>query len=146
MRLFLGILLALFGSSANAEAFKCITPAGGIIFSDLPCEDGEKFSKIRPSESTQDSEAARLELERQKVLADKAASENAAARRSTSGLANLPEESRSTPASSTELTFPGGTTSGSGSGTGQTAGVPRGVPPPYPRNKHAAVFLMLEAA
>lgn len=125
MRCFLGLLLLLCVSTVSAETFRCIGPSGRIVFSDIPCDDGERFSKILPSESVQDADAARRELERQKGYAERAAAENEAARRSTGGVASLPEESSPTSESSSGLSFPGaggGSGSGSGSGVGGGSG------------------------
>ncbi|WP_428827376.1 DUF4124 domain-containing protein [Azonexus sp. IMCC34842] len=138
MRYLLGVLLLLCVSTVSAEAFRCVGSGGEIVFSDTPCDDGERFSKIRPSESTQDSEAARRALDKQKAYAERLAAENEAARRSKAGASSLPDESSPPPASPAGLSFPG-SSSGSGGGSasdssdgvprgGSTGGVPRGVP------------------
>lgn len=136
MRYLLGVFLLFCVSTVNAEAFRCVGSGGEIVFSDTPCDDGERFSKIRPSESTQDIEAARRELEKQKAHAERLAAENEAARRSKAGASSLPDESSPSPtASPSGLSFPGSSGSGSGSGSsdgtprgGSTGGVARGVP------------------
>ncbi len=125
MRYLLGVFLLFCVSTVSAEAFRCVGSGGEIVFSDTPCDDGERFSKIRPSESTQDTEAARRALEQQKAYAERLATENEAARRSKGGAASLPDESSPPPAPSPGLSFPG---SGSGSGSSSTGGVSRGVP------------------
>jgi hypothetical protein len=127
MRYLLGVLLLLCVSTVSAEAFRCVGSGGEIVFSDTPCDDGERFSKIRPSESTQDAEAAHRALEQQKAYAERLAAENEAARRSKGGAASLPDESSPPPASGPGLSFPG-SGSGSGSGSSSTGGVSRGVP------------------
>lgn len=126
MRYLLGVFLLFCVSSVNAEAFRCVGPGGEVVFSDTPCDDGERFSKIRPSESTQDTEAARQALEKQKAYAERLAAENEAARRSKAGASSLPDESSSPSASPSGLSFPGSSGSGSGSASGSPEGVPRG--------------------
>jgi len=137
-----GFLLAMLVCSATvqADAFKCTARSGEIIFSDTPCDDGEQFSKVIPSESVQDSEAARRELEKQKAYAERVAAENEAARKSTGGAVSLPETPSSPSASPSGLSFPGSGSGGSGTGAGPTpasgAGpgdVPRGIPTPTSR-------------
>ncbi len=123
MRKMLLLVCCMVLTSAHAEAFKCVSPAGKLIFSDLPCEDGEKFLEIRQSESVQNVEAARLEVKRQKGVADKAAAENEAARHSTAGVASLPDESAPAPAYQ-DLDFP---ERGSG-GVGPSGPLPTGMP------------------
>lgn len=128
MRHFVGVLLLVCVCSANADTFRCIEPSGLVVFSDTPCDNGKKFSKIRPSESVQDTDAARRQIEQQKAYAERAAAENEAARRSTAGASSLPDQSSPPPGSPSEISFP---SSGSGSGgtdTGATAGIPRGIP------------------
>ena len=131
MRHLLLIVCCIVCTSVHAETFKCVSPSGAVFVSDLPCEQGKKFIDIRRSESVQNSEAARREVERQKAIADTEAAENEAARRSTSGATSLPDES-SAPLASPELSFPGGSTSGSGA-PGATPTVmpptPTGTPP-----------------
>lgn len=139
MRYLLAVVLLIGVSAVNAEAFRCVAPNGNIIFSDRPCDDGERFSKIRSSESIQDAEAARQQAAKQKAYADSIAAENEAARQSAGGISILPDESSPAAASSSGLSLPGsggGTGGGSVGGAGTGAGpgnVPRGVPPPVSR-------------
>nr|MBL8412205.1 DUF4124 domain-containing protein [Dechloromonas sp.] len=133
MRYFTGLLVACCLSSAQADVFRCVAPSGDVIVSDTPCDEGERFSKTRPSESVQDTEAARRELARQKAYADRVSAENEAGRRSTSGAFSLPDESSPPPAPTPGLSFPSSSGGSSGGGTGG-GGVQRGVPPPPPRN------------
>jgi len=128
MRHFFGVFLLFCVCSVNADTFRCIEPSGRIVFSDTPCDNGEKFSKIRPSESIQDTDAARRAADQQKAYAERVAAENEAARRSIAGASSLPDQSSPPPSSPSEISFP---SSGSGSGgteTGATAGIPRGIP------------------
>lgn len=88
--IFLLVLLAC-SMTSQAEVFKCLSPSGETVFSDVPCDEGEKFQKVRPSESVSDPVAAKRELERQRAYADRAAAENEAARQSREGASSLPE-------------------------------------------------------
>lgn len=88
--IFLLVLLAC-SMTSQAEVFKCLSPSGETVFSDVPCDEGEKFQKVRPSESVSDLVAAKRELERQRAYADRAAAENEAARQSREGASSLPE-------------------------------------------------------
>lgn len=134
MRNLIAVCLMLCMSLANAEVFRCVAANGEVVVSDSPCDDGERFSKIRPSESVQDTDAARRELARQKAYADRVAAENEAARKSTGGAFSLPDESSPPPASPPGLSFPS-SSSGGASGSGSpSGGVPRGVPSSPPRN------------
>lgn len=66
--IFLLVLLAC-SMTSQAEVFKCLSPSGETVFSDVPCDEGEKFQKVRPSESVSDPVAAKRELERQRAHA-----------------------------------------------------------------------------
>jgi hypothetical protein len=120
MRYLIGIVLGLFLSVANADVFKCISGGGEVIFSDTPCDEGEEFSKTRPSESAGDLEAAKREIQRQKEFVERSSATHGA----TGGIAVLPDESSPPPASPPELTFPGGSSSGSGSVNSSPKGMP----------------------
>lgn len=110
-------LVFLFCSGlSHADVFTCRTPAGEVVYSDLPCLKGETIDKITPSESASDPEAAQRELERQKAYAKMLAAENAKAKKLAPGPALLPDRSSPPP------TWPGPTpvspsSSGTGSGT-----------------------------
>ena len=123
---YLLVLVPMFCVSvAHADVFKCVTQAGETVFADTPCDNGEQFDKVRPSESVSDPELARRELERQRAVAAKMAAENEAARKSTAGAAALPEPPTSPMLSPDGLNFP----SSSSSGTGPAQPAPRGVGP-----------------
>lgn len=94
-----GILMFLLVCAlpAHADAFKCRTPNGEVVFSDVACDRGEVITKVKPSESTGDPEAAQRELERQKVIADRTAAENEAARKKAAGVASMPDYSSPPP-------------------------------------------------
>ncbi len=120
MRYIIGIVLGLCISTAGADVYKCLSPSGEVIVSDTPCDDGERFRKIVPSESYSDPEAARREVERQKAFVQ----QNAATHSPTGGIAALPDESSPPPASPPEMTFPGGSSSGTGSINTSPKGMP----------------------
>lgn len=123
---YLLVLVPMFCFSlAQAEAFKCVTAAGEVVFADTACDNGEQFEKVRPSESVSDPELARRELERQRAYAAKIAAENDAARKNTSGAAALPELATSPMSSPDGLNFP----SASSSGNGPPQPAPRGIGP-----------------
>lgn len=94
-----GILIAclICALPAHADAFKCRTPSGEIVYSDVACDKGEVITKIRPSESASDPEAARREVERQKTIADRTAAENELARKKPAGVATMPDYSSPSP-------------------------------------------------
>jgi hypothetical protein len=125
MRYLLVLVTMFCFSVAQAEVFKCVTPAGDAVFADTACDNGEQFEKVRPSESVSDPELARRELERQRAYAAKIAAENEAARKNTSGAAALPELPTSPMSSPDGLNFP----SSSSSGNGPAQPAPRGVGP-----------------
>ncbi len=132
MRYFLGLILLFSISASYGETFRCVGKSGEIIVSDTACDEGERFSKIRPSESSQDTEAARRELAKQKAYADRVAAENEAARKSKEGALILPDQSSPPPTSGSELSFPS-SSGGSGGGGGSASpsgGVSRGIPHP----------------
>lgn len=107
MRRALLLLLLACAVTARAEVFKCLAPSGATVFSDVPCDEGEKFQKVRPSESLSDPAAAQRELERQRVHAERVAAENEAARQSKAGAGALPDYSSPPPSlspSSSETT------------------------------------------
>lgn len=133
MRYLIGLILACCLSAAQGEVYRCVALSGEIVVSDIPCDDGERFSKTRPSESVQDTEAARQELARQKAYTDRVAAENEAARRSTGGAFSLPDESSPPPAPTPGLNFPSSTSGGSSGGGTGSGGVSRGVPSPPSR-------------
>jgi hypothetical protein len=91
MRRTIFLLLLACSMTSQAEVFKCLSPSGETVFSDVPCDDGEKFQKVLPSESVSDPAAAQRELERQRAYAERVAAENEAARRSREGANSLPE-------------------------------------------------------
>jgi hypothetical protein len=99
MRYAIYLVLLAWSATVHADVFKCQTPAGDAVFSDTPCDQGEMFKKVRPSESVSDPNAARLELERQRAYTDKVTAENAAARQAAAGIATLPDYSSPPPAS-----------------------------------------------
>lgn len=94
-----GILLILLACAlpAQADAFKCRTASGEVVFSDVACDRGEVITKVQPSESVADREAAERELARQKAVADRIAAENEAARKKSAGAASLPDYSSPPP-------------------------------------------------
>lgn len=91
MRRTVFLLLLACSMTSQAEVFKCLSPSGETVFSDVPCDEGEKFKKVRPSESVSDPVAAQRELERQRAYAERVAAENEAARQSREGASSLPE-------------------------------------------------------
>nr|WP_265945703.1 DUF4124 domain-containing protein [Dechloromonas sp. A34] len=80
MRRTIFLLLLACSMTSQAEVFKCRSPSGETVFSDVPCDEGEKFEKVRPSESVSDPVAAKRELERQRAYAERVAAENEAVR------------------------------------------------------------------
>lgn len=100
MRRSILLLLLLCSMAAQADVFKCLTPSGAIEFSDVPCDEGEKFQKVQPSESVSNPAAAQRDLERQRAYAERVAAENEAARQSKAGVSSLPDYSSVPPASS----------------------------------------------
>jgi hypothetical protein len=94
-----GILFFLlaFSLQAQADAFKCRTPTGDVVFSDVPCDKGEVITKVKPAESVGDPVAAQREVERQKAIADRTAAENEAARKKPAGVASMPDYSSPPP-------------------------------------------------
>lgn len=91
MRRYIFLLALACSMTSQAEVFKCLSPSGETVFSDVPCDEGEKFQKVRPSESESDPVAAKRELERQRAYAERVAAENEAARQSREGASSLPE-------------------------------------------------------
>ncbi|HJV93861.1 MAG TPA: DUF4124 domain-containing protein [Azonexus sp.] len=91
MRRYIFLLVLACSMTSQADVFKCLSPAGETVFSDVPCDEGEKFQKVRPSESVSDPVAAKRELERQRAYAERVAAENEAARQSKEGVSSLPE-------------------------------------------------------
>ncbi|MER2511943.1 MAG: DUF4124 domain-containing protein [Nitrosomonas ureae] len=55
------LLLALVSATAEAQTYKCKTPAGKTEYSDSPCHSGSKFEAFRPSEAVSDSQRAQAE-------------------------------------------------------------------------------------
>lgn len=91
MRRYIFLLVLACSMTSQADVFKCLSPAGETVFSDVPCDEGEKFQKVRPSESVSDPVAAKRELDRQRAYADRVGAENEAARQSREGASSLPE-------------------------------------------------------
>lgn len=100
------LLLLLCSMTVQADVFKCQTPSGAIVFSDVPCDEGEKFQKVQPSESASDPAAAQRDLERQRAYAERVAAENEAARQSKAGVSSLPDYSSAPPAASSSSDAP----------------------------------------
>jgi len=97
MRRYIFLLVLACSMTSQAEVFKCQSPSGETVFSDVPCDEGEKFEKVRPSESASDPAAAQRELARQRAYAERVAAENEAARQSREGAGALPEYSSPPP-------------------------------------------------
>lgn len=100
MRRSILLLLLLCSMTAQADVFKCLSPSGAVVFSDVPCDEGEKFQKVQPSESVPNPAAAQRDLERQRAYAERVAAENEAARQSKAGVSSLPDYFGSSPTSS----------------------------------------------
>lgn len=124
MRRYMFLLVLAFSLTSQAEVFKCLSPSGETVFSDVPCDEGEKFEKVRPSESVSDPVAAKQELERQRAYAERVAAENEAARQSREGASSLPEYASPPPSWPAETPL-SPSTSGSSTSTPQ----PRDSPP-----------------
>lgn len=93
MRYGIFIALLLCANASHADVFTCQTPSGQTVYSDIPCNRGERIERISPSESVSDPVAAEQELARQKAYTAVQAAENARARAAAPGPASLPDNS-----------------------------------------------------
>lgn len=97
MRYAIFIALLLCANAAHADVFTCQTPSGQTVYSDIPCNKGERIERISPSESVSDPVAAQQELARQKAYTEAQAAENARARAAAPGPASLPDNASPPP-------------------------------------------------